>query len=84
MEEIFIKDDSWFISKEIRDAHLRDVLQVSIIGITEENGKFIQMPKSNTIVHKGSKLLVVGKQKDISIAKRLVNKKEKPKDLNNV
>lgn len=84
MEEIFIKDDSWFISKEIKDAHLRDVLQVSIIGITEENGNFIQTPKSNTIVHKGSKLLVVGKQKDIYVAKRLVNKKEKPKDLKNV
>ncbi|MEA3314610.1 MAG: ion channel [Campylobacterota bacterium] len=84
MEEIFIKDDSWFISKEIQDAHLRDVLQVSIIGITEENGNFIQTPKSNTIVHKGSKLLVVGKQRDIATAKRLVNKKEKPKDLKNV
>lgn len=84
MEEILIKDDSWFISKEIKDAHLRDVLQVSIIGITEENGNFIQTPKSNTIVHKGSKLLVVGKQKDIYVAKRLVNKKEKPKDLKNV
>jgi len=84
MEEIFIKEDSWFISKQIQDAHLRDILKVSIIGITEESGRFIQMPKSSTIVHKGSKLLVVGKQRDIATAKRLINKKEKPKDLKNV
>ena len=41
----FCKRDSWTINREIKDLRLRDKLKVSIIGITEEKGKFIQMPK---------------------------------------
>ncbi len=81
MEEIYIDDSSWFLTHEIKDAHLRDKLKVSIIGITEASGKFIQTPKGNTIVTKGCKLLVVGNQAGIAKAKRLVNLKEKPKNL---
>ncbi len=84
MEEIYIQDDSWFLDQQIKDAHLRDILKVSIIGITEKNGNFIQTPKSNTIVKKGCKLLVVGNQSGIAKAKILINRKEKPKDLKNV
>ena len=84
MEEIYIEDDSWFLDQQIKDAHLRDILKVSIIGITEKNGNFIQTPKSNTIVKKGCKLLVVGNQSGIAKAKILINRKEKPKDLKNV
>jgi len=83
MEEIYINDDSWFIDHEIKDAHLRDILQVSIIGITEANGKFIQTPKGTSKVNKGCKLLVVGNQSGISKAKRLVNQKERPAHLEN-
>jgi voltage-gated potassium channel len=82
MEEIYINDDSWFLDHEIKDAHLRDRLKVSIIGITEENGRFIQTPKGSTKVSKGCKLLVVGNQSGIGKAKKLVNQKEIPKDIN--
>jgi len=78
MEEIYIKDDSWFINQEIKDAHLRDKLKVSIIGITEENGNFLQTPKSSTKVRKGCKLLVVGNQEGIAKAKQLVNDSIRP------
>ncbi len=81
MEEFRINDDSWFIDQPIQDAHLRDKIKVSIIGITEENGRFIQTPKGTTRVSKGSKLLVIGNQVGIARAKKLVNKKEKPKEL---
>ena len=84
MEEIYVDDNSWFLNQQIKDAHLRDILKVSIIGITEKNGNFIQTPKSSTIVSKGSKLLVVGNQSGIAKAKLLINKEEKPKDLQNV
>ncbi len=84
MEELYINNNSWFINQEIKDAHLRDKLKVSIIGITEENGNFIQTPKSNTIVKKGSKLLVVGNQIGIAKAKSLINQVKKPKELDNV
>jgi len=78
MEEIYIKDESWFINQEIKDAHLRDKLKVSIIGITEENGNFLQTPKSSTKVRKGCKLLVVGNQEGIAKAKQLVNDSIRP------
>lgn len=78
MEEIYINDDSWFLDQEIQNAHLRDKIQVSIIGITESNGKFIQTPKGSTKVTKGCKLLVIGNQSGISKAKKIVNQKEKP------
>ena len=84
MEEIYIADESWFIKQKIQDAHLRDKLQVSIIGITEIDGNFIQTPKGDTIVTKGCKLLIVGNQLGISKAKRLINQIEKPKDLTDV
>jgi voltage-gated potassium channel len=81
MEEIEISDNSWFIDQEIKDAHLRDKLKVSIIGITQSNGRFIQTPKSSTKVTKGCKLLVVGNQKGIEKAKTLVNLTTRPRDI---
>ncbi|MEA2050173.1 MAG: NAD-binding protein [Campylobacterota bacterium] len=81
MEEIYINDNSWFLDHEIKDAHLRDKLKVSIIGITEANGKFIQTPKGTTKVKKGCKLLVVGNQSGIAKAKKIVNQIKKPNDL---
>ncbi|MEA3353992.1 MAG: NAD-binding protein [Campylobacterota bacterium] len=82
MEEIYVEDQSWFLDHEIKDAHLRDRLKVSIIGITEASGKFIQTPKGSTRVTKGCKLLVVGNQSGIAKAKKLINQKEIPKDIN--
>jgi voltage-gated potassium channel len=82
MEELYIDDNSWIINQPIKDAHLRDKIKVSIIGITEANGKFIQTPKGSTKVTKGSKLLVVGNQTGIAKAKKLVNLPNKPKELN--
>jgi voltage-gated potassium channel len=81
MEEIVISDNSWFIDHEIKDAHLRDKLKVSIIGITESSGKFIQTPKSSTKVTKGCRLLVVGNQRGIAKAKIMVNLTNKPRDI---
>jgi len=78
MEEIYINDDSWFINRAIKDAHLRDQIKVSIIGITESNGKFIQTPKGSTKVTKGCKLLVIGNQSGITKAKKLVNQTTVP------
>jgi len=81
MEEIYINDDTWLLEHKLKDAHLRDRFRVSIIGITEKNGKFVQMPKGSAIIHSGCKLLIVGSQSDISKAKKIINSPSKPKDL---
>ena len=81
MEEAFVPEDSWAINREIKDLRLRDKMKVSIIGITEKKGRFIQMPKGTAVISPGSKLLLVGNQKGISKAKRIISLKEKPEDI---
>ncbi|MEA2017205.1 MAG: NAD-binding protein [Campylobacterota bacterium] len=84
MEEIYVDDNSWFLDKAIKDAHLRDFLKVSIVGITLENGKFVQTPKGSTKVRQGCKLLVIGNQNGIAKAKKLINNPTIPKHLENI
>ena len=81
MEEVFVNEDSWVVNKEIKDLHLRDRLKVSIIGITEEKGKFIQMPKGTMPINANCKLLLVGSQKGIVRAKKIINLTKKPEDI---
>lgn len=81
MEEIFVTEDSWVVNREIKDIHLRDRLKVSIIGITELNGKFIQMPKGTLAINANCKLLLVGSQKGILRAKRIINLTKKPEEI---
>ena len=81
MEEIFVKDTSWVVNRELQDLHLRDRLKVSIIGITEEKGKFIQMPKGTTVINTNCKLLLVGSQKGIARAKKIINLTKQPEDI---
>ena len=81
MEEIFVKDTSWVVNRELQELHLRDRLKVSIIGITEENGKFIQMPKGTTVINTNCKLLLVGSQKGIARAKKIINLTKQPEDI---
>lgn len=81
MEEVFVTEDSWVVNREIKDLHLRDRLKVSIIGITEEKGKFIQMPKGTMPITANCKLLLVGSQKGIVRAKKIINLTKKPEDI---
>ena len=81
MEEIFVNEDSWTVNREIKDLHLRDRLKVSVIGITEEKGRFIQMPKGTIVISARSKLLLVGSQKGIARSKRIINLTTKPEDV---
>ena len=80
MEEVFVDEQSWTVNREIKDLHLRDRLKVSIIGITEEKGKFIQMPKGTMSINANCKLLLVGSQKGIARAKRIINLTKQPEE----
>lgn len=81
MEEITVPDHSWMRFKKIKEAHLRDITNVSIVGIRDSKGKFIPMPKGHTLIGTGSKLLVIGTGEGIHATKRIVRKKEKPEEL---
>jgi len=80
MEDIVINDNSWIIGKELKKLNLREALQISVIGITQ-NGVFIQLPRGDKIIEKNSKLLIVGSQKGILKAKRVLNLINEPKEI---
>lgn len=84
MEDIYIKAESWIIGKCLKDLDLRESLKISVIGITEESGVFFQLPKGDKIINKNSKLLIVGSEKGIIRAKRILNLLNEPKEIYNV
>lgn len=81
MEEIKIPDHSWMRFKKLKEARLRDVTNVSIVGIRNANESFIPMPKGDVLVGTGSKLLVIGTGESIRATKRIIRKKQKPEEL---
>jgi len=81
MEEAKVPKTSWIVLKEIRQARLRDIANVTIIGIRLKDGKFIPMPKGDTIVLPESRLLLIGTSEGIRKAKKILRKKEMPEEL---
>jgi voltage-gated potassium channel len=81
LEEIKVPKHSWCIFKHLKEMHLRDIAQVSVIGIKEKDGKFIPMPKGNIQVMIDSVLLVIGTSDAIRTTKRIISKSEKPDEL---
>ena len=81
MEEAKVSKASWLVLKKIKTARLRDVANVTIIGIRQKDGKFIPMPKGDTIIMPQSKLLLIGTSEGIRKAKKIMRKKEKPEEL---
>lgn len=81
MEEAKVSKTSWLVLKKIKTARFRDVANVTIIGIRQKDGKFIPMPKGDTIIMPESKLLLIGTGDGIRRAKKIIRKKEKPEEL---
>ncbi|UFH59007.1 potassium channel family protein [Sulfurovum mangrovi] len=81
MEEAKVSKTSWLALKKIKTARLRDVANVTIIGIRQKDDKFIPMPNGETIIMPKSKLLLIGTSEGIAKAKSLIRRKEKPEEL---
>ena len=81
IEEIFIPKHSWVVLKKLKEAHLRQIANVSIVGIRQKNGKFKTMPKGDELVYSECTLLVIGTEKGINRTKTLVRKTNKPEEL---
>jgi voltage-gated potassium channel len=78
MEKIRVNDYSWIVGHKLKDAHLRDYLNVSVVGIELANGRFVAVPKGDKIITADSDLIVVGSQRGISKAKYVIDRDEKP------
>jgi len=81
MEEVFIPKYSWLVLKKLKETHLRQIANVSVVGVTKKDGKFQTMPKGDTLVTSECKLLVIGTQRGIQLIKELVLKRDKPQEL---
>lgn len=81
IEEIEIPEYSWLKFKKLKDTRFRDITNVSVVGIKDINDIFIPMPKGDTLIGTGSKLLVIGTNEGIISTKRLIRKKQKPEEL---
>jgi len=81
MQEIFVPRYSWAVLKKLKETHIRQITNVSIVGISKKDGKFISMPKGDVLVTSECKLLVVGTLKGIEATKELLKQRRKPKEL---
>ncbi|MBU1659512.1 NAD-binding protein [bacterium] len=81
MEELVVPKYSWVVLKKLRETHIREITNCSIVGITKKDGKFTAMPKGDVLVTSECKLLIIGTQKGINITKDLLRRRDKPKEL---
>lgn len=81
MQEIVVPRYSWAILKKLKETHIRQITNSSVVGITKKDGKFVSMPKGDVLITSECKLLVIGTQNGIATTKGLMRKREKPKEL---
>ncbi len=81
MQEIEVPKYSWAVLKKLKETHLRQITNTSVVGITKKDGEFLTMPKGDVLITSECKLLVVGSQLNIAMAKSLLRRREKPKEL---
>jgi voltage-gated potassium channel len=81
MEEIFVPKYSWVVLKKLKETHIRQITNCSVVGITKKDGKFLSMPKGDVLVTSECKLLVIGTQAGITMTKEMMKKRVKPKEL---
>ena len=81
LEEITVSKKSWVAYKKLKEAHLRDLLNVTVVGIKEESGKFIPVPKGDVTIKPGDVLLVIGTSKDMMKARKIIRNSKKPKEI---
>ncbi len=78
IEEIKVPAESWMRFKRLKDIDFRGTINVSIIGIKDQN-KFIPMPNGEVLIGSDCRLLLIGAVKDIKEARVIIKSKTIPK-----
>ena len=81
MQEITVPKYSWAVLRKLKETHIRQISNCSVVGITKKDGKFASMPKGDVLVTSECKLLVIGTRNGIAMTKDLIRKRDKPKEL---
>jgi len=80
LEQLKIPKQSWIIFKKLKESHLRDLTNVSIVGIKDKHNKFIPMPKGDTVINAGDILYLMGTKEGLKKARILLRTSKKPKE----
>lgn len=83
IEEIKVPDESWIRFRRLKDVQLRNLANVSIVGIKDINNNFLPMPKGDAVISTGAKLLVIGTPESITEVKKIVKNKQEPEYFEN-
>ena len=81
LEEVTVSKKSWIAYKKLKEAHLRELFNVTVVGIKEESGKFIPIPKGDVTIKPGDVLLIIGTARDMKKARKIIRLTTKPKEL---
>lgn len=81
LEEVVVPKYSWLVLKKLKEAHLREIYKVTIVGINQKDGKYIPMPAGDVLITSECKLLVIGAATHINQAKRILMRRQKPEEL---
>ena len=81
IEEINIPSYSWMIFKKVKQINLSSFVKVNVVGIRDENKRFIPMPDGEQLIMQGSKLMLIGSGESIRLAKKIARKKQKPREM---
>ena len=82
LEELKIPKKSWIIFNKLKDSHLRDVTNCSVVGIKHnKNNKFIPMPKGEDIIEADDILYIMGTKEGLKKARKLLRVSSKPKEI---
>ncbi len=81
MEEIEIPKYSWAVLKKLKETHIREIANTSIVGITKKDGKFMSMPKGDVLITSECKLLVIGTRNGIKMTRDIMRQRVKPKEI---
>ena len=81
LEEITVSKKSWVAYKKLKEAHLRDLLNVTVVGIKEGSGRFIPVPKGDVVIKPTDVLLIIGTNKDMMKARKIIRSSKKPKEI---
>ena len=81
IEEVLIPKNSWLVFKTLKETRLRDITNVSVIGIKKASGKFFPMPNSDTLIINDDTFFLLGTFTGIKKTKNLIKQSQKPKEL---
>jgi voltage-gated potassium channel len=81
MEEIEVPKYSWAVLKKLKETHIREIANTSVVGITKKDGKFTSMPRGDVLITSECKLLVIGTRSGIKMTRDLMRQRVKPKEI---